>query len=492
MKEMFSKCRLLTELYISNWKTSKIKDMSNLFNKCKSLKRLPDIPNWNTQNLESMSSLFNECESLESIPDISKWDTSKVKDMSNLFNKCKSLKRLRDISEWKTPNLENMSNLFNECISLESLPELSKWNTSNVKYMNNLFNKCESLVSLPDISKWNTSNVIDMSNLFNKCIKLKYLPDISKWEKPNLENMNNLFNDCKSLKSLPDISKWKTPKIKKMNNSFNESESLERLSATFFNLKNQKIEDDLLYFVCQNFKKFIDILKQLQNLNLDLPDVNTIEIYFTQKILISIPVIIIETQKLKYCLTNINYSDYSKLNQNDFIKMKNTFKTFNIVSNIEIISYNKILDNIHYSFVNEDFCNNLKIKYNQNDIAYYYLNKSERFIYFYNQKKLLKVINYNDNTFFLSKPALKNPIPALININNSPFMPQKTQISFEKKRSIGLQNIGTNSYMNATLQCLSNISSFKNYFINENKIKNDALGRPTPIAKAFYELINNL
>ena len=39
-----------------------------------------------------MSDIFNGCVSLESLPDLSKWDTSKVKNMSNMFYGCKSLK----------------------------------------------------------------------------------------------------------------------------------------------------------------------------------------------------------------------------------------------------------------------------------------------------------------------------------------------------------------------------------------------------------------
>ena len=59
-------------------------------------------------------------------------------------------------------------------------------------------------------------------------------------------------------------------------------------------------------------------------------------------------------------------------------------------------------------------------------------------------------------------------------------------------RSIGLQNIGATCYMNATLQILSNITSFKNYFINKKRIQKDSQGRSTRMADAFYELIDNL
>ncbi len=107
--------------------------------------------------------------------------------------------------------------------------------------------------------------------------------------------------------------------------------------------------------------------------------------------------------------TKINYECYSKFDANEYNNIKDNYKVnldniFYITSNIKILSCHKIVDDNLYSFVNEDFCNKLKIKYENNDKAYYYLNKGERFVYFSNQKKLLKVKNYNNNEFFLSKP----------------------------------------------------------------------------------------
>jgi ubiquitin carboxyl-terminal hydrolase 2/21 len=153
------------------------------------------------------------------------------------------------------------------------------------------------------------------------------------------------------------------------------------------------------------------------------------------------------------------------------IKNKNLNNLLNYTQSIEIVSYDKITNYNQYSFVNENFCRNLKIKYEKRDIACYFVNKKERFVYFFNQKKLLKVINYNDNTFYLLIP--KPPIPKIL------------------PRSNGLENIGATCYMNATLQCLSNVTSLRDYFLDKNKIQKDAEGRPTPMAESFYELIKN-
>ena len=53
--------------------------------------------------------MFDCCSRLKSLPDISNWDTSNVNNMSNIFSSCKSLISLPDISKWNTSNVNNMS-----------------------------------------------------------------------------------------------------------------------------------------------------------------------------------------------------------------------------------------------------------------------------------------------------------------------------------------------------------------------------------------------
>ena len=210
-----SKLTLLPD--ISEWDTSNVNSMNNMFYDCSSLLSLPDISNWDTSNVSDMSCMFSGCKSLLSFPDISKWNTSNVTNMRNMFGACRfhryysscsSLKSLPDISKWNISNVIDMSNMFEGCSSLKSLPDISKWNTSNATYMAGMFYECELLSFLPDISKWNTSNVSDMSNMFCMCKSLLSLPDISKLDTSKVKDMVRMFEECESLLSMPDISKW--------------------------------------------------------------------------------------------------------------------------------------------------------------------------------------------------------------------------------------------------------------------------------------------
>ena len=62
--------------------------MSSMFNRCSSLRLLPDISKWNTSNVISMVRMFSDCTSLISFPNISLWDFSNVEDKSYMFSGC--------------------------------------------------------------------------------------------------------------------------------------------------------------------------------------------------------------------------------------------------------------------------------------------------------------------------------------------------------------------------------------------------------------------
>ena len=49
-----------------------------MFQACLTLKELPDISDWNTSNVKDISELFSNCENISYLPDISKWNISKV------------------------------------------------------------------------------------------------------------------------------------------------------------------------------------------------------------------------------------------------------------------------------------------------------------------------------------------------------------------------------------------------------------------------------
>ena len=136
---------------------------------------------------------------------VSNWDTSNVTNMSNMFSHCELLTSI-DVSKWNTSKVTNMEGMFVDCNLLASV-DVSKWNTSKVIDMASMFSGCGTLRSI-DVSKWNTSNVTDISGMFFGCSSLHSV-DITGWDTSKVTNMTRLFFNCSSLTTITGVLDFK-------------------------------------------------------------------------------------------------------------------------------------------------------------------------------------------------------------------------------------------------------------------------------------------
>ena len=67
----------------------------------------------NTNNVTNIKAIFSEMLSLESMPDLLKLNIDKT-DTSCMFNKCTSLKVLPNISGWNTSIVAFMKGMFSQ------------------------------------------------------------------------------------------------------------------------------------------------------------------------------------------------------------------------------------------------------------------------------------------------------------------------------------------------------------------------------------------
>ena len=93
---------------------------------------------------EELIKNINECLGIKNY-DLNCIDTSKITDMSRLFDKCEN--NNFDISCWDVSKVKDMKYMFRECKKLNC--DLSKWNVSNVKNKYNMFYGCNSLKNTP-------------------------------------------------------------------------------------------------------------------------------------------------------------------------------------------------------------------------------------------------------------------------------------------------------------------------------------------------------
>ena len=195
MNNLFVK---VTDIDISGWDVSNVKNMRNMFINCENFNC--DLSNWDVSNVEDMSHMFYKCGKFEG-KGLENWDVHKVKTMNDMFYECKNFNC--DLSNWDVYNVEDMTNMFYDCEKFEG-KGLDKWNVSNVEYMSSIFKNCEKFDC--DLSNWNIRNVIYMDYAFINCVSFKG-KGLDKWNPQSLKDSEGIFDNCKSIKKYP---KWYT------------------------------------------------------------------------------------------------------------------------------------------------------------------------------------------------------------------------------------------------------------------------------------------
>ena len=168
IKELFNK----GETNLNCIDTSKITDMSNLFNEVKDIHKFNfDVSKWDVSNVENMIWLFFNCKKFDC--DLSNWDVSNVEDMSTMFYNCESFKG-KGLENWDVSKVENMSNMFHWCLKFDC--DLSNWDTKNLRRTDKMFQGCKNMSC--DLSNWNVNKLDKYSvrDMFKYC-RRKFIPD---------------------------------------------------------------------------------------------------------------------------------------------------------------------------------------------------------------------------------------------------------------------------------------------------------------------------
>lgn len=94
---------------ISNWDTTMIDDMNNIFSGFKNFNE--NINDWNVSNVKNMEGMFKNAENFNSPLD--NWDVSKVENMDCMFLNCKNFNQ--NIISLDLKNLQSNKNIFLNC-----------------------------------------------------------------------------------------------------------------------------------------------------------------------------------------------------------------------------------------------------------------------------------------------------------------------------------------------------------------------------------------
>ena len=203
----------LTSLDLSNFDTSKVTNMGNMFSSMTNLTSL-NLSSFNTSKVTDMGFMFYGIPNLTSL-DLSNFDTSKTTKMSSMFYGMRKLSAL-NLSSFNTSQVTDMSGMFSSMPSLTSL-NLSHFDTSKVTDMHFMFRDTSNLTSL-DLSNFDTSKVTDMNNMFRNMSSLTSL-NLSNFDTSKVTNMEAMFSDMSGLTSL-DLSNFDTSQVTNMENMF--------------------------------------------------------------------------------------------------------------------------------------------------------------------------------------------------------------------------------------------------------------------------------
>lgn len=231
MAYMFTDCRNLSSVNVSQFNTQKVQDMSYMFYYCEKLSTI-DVSNFKTAKVKNMKYMFCHCDIVTSL-DVSGFETSNVTDMSGMFQGCMALTKL-DVSHFETGRVNNMKYMFYGCSGVPEI-DVSHFDTKNVTDMRDLFSHCSSLQHV-DVTNFDTNKVTDMCYMFYGCESLKEV-DVTNFDTQNVTNIRDLFSHCPSLEHV-DLTHFITSKVTDMSFMFWGCNKLNAIDLTHFDTSN--------------------------------------------------------------------------------------------------------------------------------------------------------------------------------------------------------------------------------------------------------------
>ena len=225
--ESEQKIKNILELDLSNFDTSKVANMSHMFNGMRNLTTL-NLSNFNTSNVTDMGGMFFSMTNLTTL-NLSNFDTSKVTNMGSMFYGISNLTTL-NLSNFNTSQVTIMGGMFYGMSNLTTL-NLSNFNTSKTTDMRSMFNGMTNLASL-DISSFNTKNVENMSGMFSLLRKIEHL-DLSHFRTDKVTNMGSMFYQMTALKTI-NLSNFNTANVTDMSSMFSMDDNLTELDLSSF------------------------------------------------------------------------------------------------------------------------------------------------------------------------------------------------------------------------------------------------------------------
>ena len=178
---------------ISEWRTSRVTNMSYLFTNDTPSKYIislnefnENIEDWDVSNVVTMQGMFQGCAKFNK--PLTRWNTSKVTNMSYMFRHCHTFNQ--PLHHWDTSSVITMNGTFSYAHSFnQSLQHLY---VGEVREMNSLFDGAYSFNQ--PLNAWNVSKVDDMSNMFR--FAYSFNQPLNNWDVQKVKSMSSMFEEA--------------------------------------------------------------------------------------------------------------------------------------------------------------------------------------------------------------------------------------------------------------------------------------------------------
>lgn len=233
LQNMFSQCKKLKDLDLSEFYTHGATNMQYMFNQCASITRF-DISHFDTSQVESMAYMFAGCTSVVAIDLGKTLNTKKTRSVSHLFDACTVLTSL-SITEIDVNNA-TVDFMFCNCKAIQTVPKLIRSST-NPTSMEAMYMNCLKLQTL-DLSEFYTTGATSMKQMFSFCNVINRI-DVSRFDTKNVTNMDRMFQQCKAVTEL-NVTSFNTSKVENMWSMFDTCSSLKELDLSSFTMESLK------------------------------------------------------------------------------------------------------------------------------------------------------------------------------------------------------------------------------------------------------------
>ena len=181
---MFYNCDKITTPDFSNWDTSTVTNMQEVFRN--SLLFNGNLGGWVTSNTTTIRGMFMAAVAFNQ--PLSTWDVSGVDSMYEAFKDADGFNS--SVAGWTFKSGVSLYAAFQNAEGFTGIG-VDSWNTSNVSNTNRLFNSADSFNG--DISDWDTSNFTDIQYMLNQCDDFR--GSLAGWDiTASMTNMNTFMN----------------------------------------------------------------------------------------------------------------------------------------------------------------------------------------------------------------------------------------------------------------------------------------------------------